>query len=176
MGGYVGSDVPFFFYGPMAWVSGKGEQVSRFASSLGGFVVLVNEGLPVATASVYHQINQEMDLTKKGDAISMNNPTAMPSFDAILANPENDLERVTLKAQPGLKRVKSLLENFGGRGVLMSGSGPTVFARFDQKDQADAAALSMREQGYKGVWVAKLLERVPRGFGTTSGVSFSDSI
>ncbi len=174
LGGYVGSDVPFFFYGPSAYVSGKGEQVQKTSFASPGFVVLVYSGEPVSTAEVFHQIDAVIDLTKKDDTLNIRE---------VLHHPENDLEKVTLKAQPNLVRVKTLLESFGGQGALMSGSGPTVFARFENEEKANNVASSMRGHGYKDVWVAKMLERAPRGFGSTTPASggrgadrFSDSI
>ncbi len=167
IGGYVGSDVPFFFHGPTAWVSGKGDIVKKAVCDLHGFVVLVFSGDPVSTADVFHQVGEVMDLTKRGETLNI----------ASAYRPENDLEKVTLKAQPNLIKVKALLESFGGQGALMSGSGPTVFARFENENQADSAASSMRGLGYKDVWVAKMLERAPRGFGGgLSAERFSDSI
>ena len=170
LGGYIGSDVPFFFQGPFAWVSGKGEIVQKAGLPVGGFIVLVFSGEPVSTAHVFHQIGSELDLTKRREAITMG---AVASVEKVLLHPENDLESVTLKMQPNLIKVKHLLESFGGSGALMSGSGPSVFARFSNKEAAECAASKMREAGYSEVWVAPLLERVPRGF---SKETFSDSI
>jgi 4-diphosphocytidyl-2-C-methyl-D-erythritol kinase len=178
LGGYVGSDVPFFFHGPFAWVSGKGELVQKADSCPRGFIVLVFSGTPVSTAEVFHQIDHECDLTKRESDISMGHgKKALPLIEQILLRPENDLEKVTLKTQPDLVKVKRLLESLGGAGALMSGSGPTVFARFHDAPSAQLAASAMREHGYHSVWVAPLLERVPRGFGGGAGQGrFSDSV
>jgi 4-diphosphocytidyl-2-C-methyl-D-erythritol kinase len=173
-GGFIGSDVPFFFYGPTAWVSGKGEQVQKSVVPISGFVVLVFAGVPVSTASVYHQIAQEIDLTHTGEGNGMGRGMTHLLRSA-LTRPENDLEKVTLKMQPELQTAKNRLEKLGGKGTLMSGSGPTIFARFDTQKEADSAASSMRGQGYKDVWVARLLGRAPNGFGNTKP-TFSDSI
>ena len=171
IGGYVGSDVPFFFHGPIAWVSGKGDRVKKIPCDSHGFIVLVFSGDPVSTAEVFHKIGEEIDLTKRGDILNMGGSSVLPH------HPENDLEKVTLKAQPELIKVKAFLESFGGQGALMSGSGPTVFARFENEEKANSAASSMRGCGYKDVWVAKMLARVPRGFGgRLSADRFSDSI
>ncbi len=180
LGGYVGSDVPFFFYGPTAWISGKGERVQKNCSDIGGWIVLVYSGNPVSTASVYHHIGEEIDLTKRQETLNMDR-SVRPALDDLLVHPENDLEKVTLKAQPQLLELKRQLTGLGGKGTLMSGSGPTIFARFDRKDQAEAAAAILRTRGYASVFVAPLLKRAPVGFGKgwkRSGETprFSDSI
>ncbi len=174
LGGFIGSDVPFFFYGPTAWVSGKGEHVQKSVVPIGGFVVLVFAGTPVSTASVYHQVEKEIDLSRTLEGSRMGRGITH-FLKSALTHPENDLEKVTLKMQPELQTVKNQLEKLGGKGTLMSGSGPTIFARFDTQKKADSAAFSMREQGYKDVWVAKLLGRAPNGFGRMKP-TFSDSI
>ena len=177
LAGYVGSDVPFFFYGPIAWVFGKGDHVKKEASVLRGFIVLVFSGVPVSTAEVFHRIGEEINLTKRGDTLNIGKSTrAMPKVQELLNHAQNDLERVTLKAQPNLIKVKELLESFGGRGALMSGSGPSVFARYESEEQANNAADAMRAEGHKNVWVAKLLTRAPSGFGGWGSPCFSDSI
>jgi 4-diphosphocytidyl-2-C-methyl-D-erythritol kinase len=177
MGGYVGSDIPFFFYGPTAWVSGRGEQVHPVAPGLHGlrgFVVLVYAGEPVSTADVYHQVDAALDLTESPPPFI--HPKMLPTIRAVIANPKNDLEKVTLNAQPVLKQVKALLEALGGEGALMSGSGPTVFARFDTEETANRAAETMKGQGYSAVWTAPLLPRRPRGFGVNTKAAFSATI
>ena len=174
IGGWVGSDVPFFFYGPTAWVSGKGEQVRKMPSRLQGFVVLVYSENPVLTASVYHQIGEAMGLPAEGENEGVN-MGMRPSIESILVHPHNDLEKVTLNADPELIKVKGLFKTFWNKEALMSGSGPTIFAHFDTEDQAQSAASVIRKEGYKAVGVAKLLSRVPRGFGILQS-SCSDTI
>jgi len=163
IGGRVGSDVPFFFYGPTAWVSGKGEQVKNIRLRLGGFVVMVY-GSPVLTASVYRQIDEEMGW-EEGAVDDTRNQGRVPSVESILAHPQNDLERVTFKADPELQKVKRLFKTLWNKKALMSGSGPTIFAHFDTKEEAESAASVIRREGHKAVGVAKLLSRAPRGFG-----------
>jgi len=173
LGGTVGSDVPFFFHGPVAWVSGRGERVCKATSYPRGFVVLVHSGEPVSTALVYQQYEEDNDGATREKDIPLYNELAS-SIERVLLHPENDLEKVTLKMQPALDTIKKQLEAVGGQGVLMSGSGPTVFARFETKGQADEAACVLRTKGYPNVWVAPLLGRAPQGF--KMNPSFSDAI
>jgi len=163
IGGWVGSDVPFFFYGPTAWVSGKGDQVKKVESAVRGFVVLVYSKNPVLTASVYHQIGEEMGWTGNGEeGLNMGHA---PSVESILMHPYNDLEKVTLKVDPDLTKVKGLFKTLLNKESLMSGSGPTIFSYFDTKDEADHAASLILDRGYQAVGVAKILRRVPKGWG-----------
>ena len=47
-------------------------------------------------------------------------------------------------------RLKELLREQGAENALMSGSGPTVFGIFMQKDEAEKAACAVRERRLAG--------------------------
>ncbi len=51
----------------------------------------------------------------------------------------NDLERVVIPHFPEIAKIKKALENLGAWGVLMSGSGPTVFGLFFDEAEARSA-------------------------------------
>ena len=56
---------------------------------------------------------------------------------------------VTIKEYPIIEEVKKHLMDQGAMGALMSGSGPTVFGIFDDKDKAMAAKEKCRELPYR---------------------------
>ncbi len=162
LGARLGSDVPFFLYGPTAWVSGRGEEIEPAPPVDGGWIVLVNPGLSVSTASVYREFSRRLGLTKKRSEISMNRfLIRRPSVGELLRHPYNDLESVTLAAYPELLRIKTELQTLGGEGVLMSGSGPTLFARFGTAAAAKRAAAAFENRLPLKVWVAKILKGSP---------------
>ncbi|MBQ1870597.1 MAG: 4-(cytidine 5'-diphospho)-2-C-methyl-D-erythritol kinase, partial [Lachnospiraceae bacterium] len=51
----------------------------------------------------------------------------------------NSLESVTEKEHTLIAEIKRILEEKGAVKAMMSGSGPTVFAIFDDKDKANSA-------------------------------------
>lgn len=162
LGGTLGSDLPFFFSGPTAWVSGIGEQVEKTASLLEGWAVLVNPGIPVSTRWVYEEYSKKIGLTKGAPDINMVQLIAQrATLKELLRQPYNDLEKVTLAAFPHLIQIKRELEDLGGEGVLMSGSGPTLFALFRKRDSARKAAFSFKKSGSIQVWVVRILKRSP---------------
>ena len=82
---------------------------------------------------------------------------AMPECYILIAKPgisvstafvyhrlENVLETVTIKEYPIIEEVKKHLMDQGAMGALMSGSGPTIFAIFQDKKTADNALKSLR--------------------------------
>ncbi|HZR45770.1 MAG TPA: 4-(cytidine 5'-diphospho)-2-C-methyl-D-erythritol kinase [Candidatus Manganitrophaceae bacterium] len=162
MGGRLGSDLPFFFSGPTAWVSGTGEKVEKTAPFLEGWALLVNPGIPVSTRWVYEEYAKKIGLTKRAPDINMVELIARrATLKEILRQPYNDLEKVTLAAFPHLIQIKRELHDLGGEGVLMSGSGPTLFALFRTRDSAKKAAFSIQKTGLTQIWVVRILKRSP---------------
>lgn len=165
LGAVLGSDVPFFFHGPTAWATGRGEQVHRIASFLAGWVVLVDPEIPISTAWAYEQYARRFaDITPTPRPKGPSNRRAVPDRAAIARfarEPRNDLEKVTLSAWPQLVRIKNALRRRGGAWTLMSGSGASLFSLFLQKDQALRAASTLREKGMGRVWVVRVLRRAP---------------
>lgn len=160
LGARIGSDVPFFLHGPTAWVGGRGEIVAPDAPLPEYFVVLVNTGAAVSTAWAYQQFSRSDRLTNGDQPISMNDLKIFKfSTTEILLRPRNDLEEVTFSAFPSLVRIKRRLCDLGGKGVLMSGSGPTVFALFEEFPSAKQAASALSCEGQ--TWVIKSLRRRP---------------
>lgn len=161
LGATLGSDVPFFLYGPTAWASGRGERVEPAASSVSrGWMVLVNPGVSVSTAWVYQEFSRKIGLTKSDREITINKFIAhRPSLREIFHRPHNDLEAVTLEAFPQLTQIKRELLNLGGKGVLMSGSGPTLFACFSEYALAKEAAAAFEKRDSVKAWVVRILRR-----------------
>lgn len=147
----LGADVPACLHGRPCLVSGIGETIAP-APSLGGplHVVLVNPGLPLATASVF---------AARAGAFSAAAPLDRPcanAFDLALAlRPRrNDLEPAARFLVPEIDDVLAALADRSGCLLArLSGSGPTCFGLFADARSADLAIrrLSMGETGW---WVA----------------------
>jgi uncharacterized beta-barrel protein YwiB (DUF1934 family) len=63
----------------------------------------------------------------------------------IASNMENILENVSIRDYPFIQVIKDIMLDFGAMNSLMSGSGPTVFGLFDNKANAERAAVALRE-------------------------------
>lgn len=162
LGATLGSDVPFFLYGPTAWASGRGEQIEPAISTGQGWMVLVNPGIAVSTAWVYQEFSRKLELTKTDREITINKFIAHRlSLREIFHRPHNDLEEVTLEAFPQLNQIKKELLSLGGKGVLMSGSGPTLFTCFNEYASAKRAAAAFEKRNSVKAWVARILRRSP---------------
>lgn len=146
MGLQLGADVPFFLdASPAVRATGIGEILQPVPPLEQYRVLLVNPGFSVSTRWVY----QTFALTEGGDSVNLKNSQdavgALDSagFPVLLAN---DLERVTLKKFPELGQIKAEMLARGARGALMSGSGPTVFGIYQDRQRAEEAVVVFRER------------------------------
>lgn len=126
----LGADVPFFIFKKTALAEGIGEKLSAVEGLPPAWLVLVNPGIHVSTAWVY----QNLTLTNR--AYDYKLPKFSNKVSDICSILENDLESVTIPSFPIIRDIKDRLRQFGASGVLMSGSGPTVFSIFDSEEKA----------------------------------------
>ncbi|MBN1957742.1 MAG: 4-(cytidine 5'-diphospho)-2-C-methyl-D-erythritol kinase [Desulfuromonadales bacterium] len=139
-GSRLGADVPFFVFGSAAWATGTGIQLEEIPPLPRVAYLLVNPGIAVSTAEVY----QSLQLTRGGELANLPRFSILTRSDLCRAL-KNDLEPVTLARYPVIETVKQALLDLGAAGALMSGSGSTVFAVFD-----DFAAAAEAGEALKG--------------------------
>jgi 4-diphosphocytidyl-2-C-methyl-D-erythritol kinase len=141
----LGSDVPFFLTGGTALGIGRGEEVYPIQEATSDHLLLVNPGFAVSTAETYGR------LTRPREARIM--PFTLFAARAIRELPlaaTNDLEEIVSAAHPEIAEVKRRLMSLGARRALLSGSGATLFAVFDNDETISHALAEMRASGY---WV-----------------------
>lgn len=133
LGVTLGADVPFFIFKKTALAEGIGEKLQEMPPMPSASVLLVNPGVHVSTGWVYKslQLTNDKELTKL--------PNSYGTVKDICAIFENDLETVTIPAFPVIAEIKQLMIQNGAAGAMMSGSGSTVFALFENKDSAEQA-------------------------------------
>lgn len=134
----LGADVPFFIFGKTAWATGIGDRLQAVAGLPDVCYLLVNPKVAVATKWVY----ENLVLTSKNDAARL--PRFSGQAAELIALLHNDLEAATLPKFPQVQIVKDRLLAAGAQGVLMSGSGATVFGVYPSRSAADAAAGELR--------------------------------
>ena len=156
MGAQLGADVPFFIFGKGALMEGRGERVVQALPPLTLWMVLINPGRPLATKEVYE--GGKWGLTKdSGDNRISVPPQDLEKMGTFL---HNDLEEPAVELMPTIGHIKECMLEVGGRGVLMTGSGPTVFGLFAQEAEAQRAARDLKlEEGWIS-FVAHMLSEI----------------
>jgi 4-diphosphocytidyl-2-C-methyl-D-erythritol kinase len=138
----LGSDVPFFIHACPARVRGKGERLSFLRSFPRLWLVIVYPGFPVSTGWVYR--NFRLKLTKAVDNTSITG--YLRRRDRLSKLLVNDLETVTIERYPRLTLLKEKLRHEGAVGVLMAGSGSSVFGIFGSRKKARLAFHHLRKE------------------------------
>ena len=126
LGAQLGSDVPFCVYGGTALATGRGEIIQPIPSPPKCWVILIKPRIGVSTKEIYEALdaNQVEHLDIEGMLKCIDNK----DYKGICDRLGNSLEEVTLERYPVVAEIKNKLVQFGADAVLMSGSGPTVFA------------------------------------------------
>ncbi|MCU6710860.1 4-(cytidine 5'-diphospho)-2-C-methyl-D-erythritol kinase [Paenibacillus sp. J5C_2022] len=155
LGAELGSDVPFCVTGGTALASGRGEKLEPVDSPPQCWVVLAKPPINVSTADVYGRLRAN-ELKSHPSIAGMRNALAGGSFHEMCGNLGNVLETVTLELYPEVRQLKESMIRLGADGVLMSGSGPTVFGLVSKEAKLPRIYNGLR--GFcKEVYVVRML-------------------
>ena len=113
------------------------------------FLVVAKPDINVSTGFVYGNLHADR-LTYHPDIDGMVEALRTGSLIGITDRLGNVLETVTIKEYPVIKEIKELLCNMGAENALMSGSGPSVFGIFKERQAAEAAARVVEEKQLAG--------------------------
>jgi len=156
LGEQIGSDVPFCVSGGTALVTGRGEKVKKLPSPPPGWVILAKMPKGVSTADVYGNLNWKdiKEHPKTNEMIEVLEKGDFPQMTNLL---HNVLEDVTFQLYPRVLQLKEQISQFGADGVLMSGSGPTIFALVQKESRMNRIYNGLR--GFcKEVYAVRLLK------------------
>lgn len=141
----VGADVPFSVMGGTARMTGYGEVLQPLPAVDGFAVVVAVPPVEVSTPAVYKAWDALGE--PSGDEFRIVDlPDSLARVDAV-----NDLTPAALHLEPSIGRYRELLVDRWGRQVAMSGSGPSLFAYFADRDEAQAAAADIAGLGFRAV-------------------------
>ncbi|RKO67911.1 4-(cytidine 5'-diphospho)-2-C-methyl-D-erythritol kinase [Desulfofundulus salinus] len=135
----LGADVPFCLVGGTVLARGKGELLTPLKPLPPLGVVLVTPPLAASTAQIYREYDRLLP------GIHPDTPAMVAAIErqdvpAVAALLENTLEPVTTSLYPQVTAVKEALKAAGALGVVMSGSGPTVFGLSRDEEEARRVA------------------------------------
>jgi len=141
----LGSDIPFCLFGGMALASSRGDQVKWLEEENPFHFVLINP--PVAISSAWAYQHAKINLTNSVSCISLMlsllRDGDLERFNLYL---HNDLEPAVQSAFSVVREARDILMDVGASGVLMSGSGPTVFGVLPNQTEADRLADQVRRR------------------------------
>lgn len=134
----IGADVPVLYHPRPRYVSGIGECLGESVEIEPFHLLLANPGYEVSTKWAYKNYKKNLEYTRLTNASNggIQRHLNGASISGLL---HNDLEFVTFGRHPDLAQIKETLIDLDTLGVLMSGSGPTLFAVFDRIETAKHA-------------------------------------
>lgn len=130
----LGSDVPFCLIGGFAVVSGTGEAVESLAPLEGFAVALVVPPVEVSTVDVY-EAWETMEGPSGPDVSGRHLPPELRSYGPLA----NDLYPAATAVSPAIDEWRAELASLWARPVMLTGSGPTLFAYFVEQSEAEDA-------------------------------------
>lgn len=150
----LGSDVPFLLHGGTAIGSGRGERlVPVLARGELHWVLWVSADGGLSAPEVYAECDRlREDRPVPDPEASEELLAALRTMDttAVGAALRNDLQEAAVSLHPGLGEVLEAGRELGARGVVVSGSGPTVAFLVDSPAEAIDLSVGLAARGPDG--------------------------
>lgn len=157
----LGADIPYCLLGGTALATGIGEKLVKLNDCPHCYVVVAKPPFSVSTKFVYEHLRIDEN-TSHPDIDGIINAIDNGDIYGVAGRLSNVLESVTTAQYPDIEAIKSIMKENGALNSLMSGSGPTVFGLFDNKEMADRCNSLLRRNHM--VKVCYLTEVTKGGF------------
>lgn len=132
----LGADVPFCITGGSALAQGIGEELTNIHGLSEGVNILVcKPDIFVSTKEVYQSLDMNK-VQKRPENQKLIESLKNDDIKYVSENMVNVLEEVTASKYKEIKQIEATMMKNKALGSMMSGSGPTVFGLFDNKEYA----------------------------------------
>ena len=140
----IGADVPYCVMRGTALAEGIGEKLTRITQVPDCFVLIGKPGINVSTKVAYESLQLDK-ISSHPDIDGMIGDIERGYLLAMTQKMGNVFEPGIIEKYPVIGEIKALMESHGALKAMMSGSGPTVFGIFDDREKMEAAAEVLRE-------------------------------
>lgn len=152
----LGADIPYCIMRGTALAEGIGEVLTPLNPAPQCHVLIAKPGISVSTKYVYENLHAN-ELEHHPDIDGMLAAIEANDLYGLASKMENVLETVTIKEYPIIEEIKDCMKANGAMNAMMSGSGPTVFGLFDDKECAEKAMKCLQEnENVKKVYLTKM--------------------
>lgn len=150
----LGADVPFCITGGSALAQGIGEELTDIKGLNENIHILIcKPNIFVSTKEVYQSLDMN-GIKKRPDNQKLIDALQVNDVKYVSENMVNVLEEVTSSKYDEINQIERIIMDNKALGSMMSGSGPTVFGLFDNKEYAIRAKEELL-QNYNQVYLVK---------------------
>lgn len=142
----LGADIPFCLLRGTALSEGIGEVLTPLPPMPKCHIIIAKPDISVSTKYVYDNLTLD-ETTVHPDIDGMVELLTEQDLHGIANKLSNVLEQVTVTKYPIIREIKQFLIDHGALNSLMSGSGPTVYGIFHDRDIAYQAKKHLIQAG-----------------------------
>ena len=152
----LGADVPYCIMRGTVLAEGIGEILTPLPDMPKCYILIAKPPISVSTKMVYEKLDAH-EIQEHPDIDGILHGLENQDLQQIASCMGNLLEKVTIEEYPVIEEIKSVMKDNGALNAMMSGSGPTVFGIYDDKQRAKNAASKIKElQLAKQVYVTNI--------------------
>ena len=150
----LGADVPFCITGGSVLAQGIGEELTDiYGLNEYIHILICKPNIFVSTKEVYQSLDMK-EIKKRPDNQKLIDALQVNDVKYVSENMVNVLEEVTSSKYNEINQIERIIMDNKALGSMMSGSGPTVFGLFDNKEYAIRAKEELL-QNYNQVYLVK---------------------
>lgn len=143
LGKKLGADVPYCLMGKTALAEGIGERLTPLRVKTPLWLVLVKPPFSASTAEVYRSFQIE-SMTQRPENAKLIQALESGNFAMMAEAMGNVLQPVTATMIPEVEHARKKLIEFNAFKAMMSGSGPTVFGLYKNRQRAERACEKLK--------------------------------
>lgn len=145
----VGSDTVFFLHNEPMIASGRGEILEKAPSLPLLYFIIINPNIFISTKEIYSSPNLKFSNINPLDKLKK-----IYTFEELVSIMNNDMESVVFTLHKEVADIVDYLNTNSSGKALMSGSGSTVFAVYENEAERDNAFIKAKEK-YKSYFIEK---------------------
>ena len=158
LGFKLGADVPFCISGKAALAQGVGEELTFIKGLPKDITILIcKPEIFVSTKDVYGGLDLN-NIQNRPDNNKLLEDLRQENISSLAENMVNVLENVTSRDYREIKDIENIMLENGALGSMMSGSGPTVFGLYKNREDALKGKEELLKK-YKQVYVVNSSEK-----------------
>lgn len=155
----IGADVPYCVMRGTALAEGIGEKLTSLPGVPMCYVLIGKPGINVSTKTAYENLRLDA-IQRRPDIDGMIAAIRNQDLRSITEKMENVFEPGIMEKYPVISEIEKFMEERGALKAMMSGSGPTVFGIFEDREKMFAASEALKKSGLaKTVFASRIYNR-----------------